>query len=83
MKKILMSLVEPNRKLGRDVVSSSVKGWRFQDVDQEQYSQPGRAKTIDVMIDLRISNIDRLPSISEFPTTSVLLDRSYVRSRQR
>ena len=46
MKKILLSLVEPNRKLGRNVVSSSVKGWRFQDVDNEQYNQPGRAMTI-------------------------------------
>ena len=42
VKKILLSLVEPNRKLGRDVVSSSVTGWRFRDVDEEQHRQPGR-----------------------------------------
>lgn len=42
VKKILLSLVEPNRKFGRDVVPSSVKGWRFEDVDEEQHRQPGR-----------------------------------------
>lgn len=40
VKKILLSLVEPNRKFGRDVVPSSVKGWRFEDVDEEQHRQP-------------------------------------------